>query len=100
MKRTLTMVALAIALTFGGAWYLSRVPSQPSITVVAEIVKLEDVPGGKGRRLITVRFADGQERTIETLAPFFFKPGYKARVGIYERPLFDDVYDIVSDSVD
>lgn len=100
MKRTLIMIIVAIVLTLGGAWYLSRVPATPTITVVAEIVKLEDVPGGKGHRLITIRFADGQERTIETLAPFFFKPGYKAKVGIFERPLFGDVYDIISDSVD
>jgi len=99
MKRFLPIgfVLLAVAV---GAWFFSRVPAEPSITVVAEIVKLEDVPGGKGYRLITVRFADGQERKIETLVPFFFKPGYKAKVGIFERTLFPDVYDIVSDSVD
>lgn len=100
MIRGLLIATIMAALLAAGGWYLSRLPAKPSITMVAEIVKLEDVPDGKGRRLITVRFADGKERTIETLAPFFFKPGYKAKVGIFERTLFPDVYDIVSDSTD
>ncbi|WP_286829156.1 MULTISPECIES: hypothetical protein [Kordiimonas] len=100
MKKLLVASLILVAAILGGLWTFAQVPAKPSITMVAEVVKLEDVRGGKGRRLITVRFADGQERTIETLAPFFFKPGYKAKVGIFERTLFPDVYDIVSDSTD
>lgn len=98
-KQQIFGLALVGAILLAG-WYFSQVPTKPTLTVVAEIVALEDVPGGSGRRLITVRFADGSERTIETLAPFFFKPGYKAKVGVFERTFFDDVYDIISDSVD
>ncbi|NVJ69380.1 MAG: hypothetical protein HWE08_03440 [Alphaproteobacteria bacterium] len=98
-KQQLFGLLLAGACLFG-VWYFSKLPTKPTLTVVTEIVALEDVPGGNGRRLITVRFADGSERTIETLAPFFFKPGYKAKVGVFERTFFDDVYDIISDSVD
>ncbi|NVJ98966.1 MAG: hypothetical protein HWE25_12495 [Alphaproteobacteria bacterium] len=100
MKKQQIFGAVLVAVVLCGLWWFSRIPAKPSITVVAEVVKLEDVPGGKGKRLITVRLGGGQEMMIETLAPFFFKPGYKAKVGIFERTLFPDVYDIVSDSVD
>ncbi|TNE63469.1 MAG: hypothetical protein EP335_09345 [Alphaproteobacteria bacterium] len=78
-------------------WYVQRVPDKPARVVEVTVLALEDAPDGIGARHITVRFPDGTERVIETLAPFFYKPGYIARVGIFERPLFEDVYDFVAD---
>lgn len=90
---------LVMALLLVGVWVLARVPEAPSRTMVAEVISLQEVDG-KGRRLIAVKFENGEEKVIETLAPFFFRPGYKAKVGVFERTLFPDVYNIVSDSVD
>ena len=79
-------------------WFLWHTPAEPSSIVSAEVVALEDVANGNGLRRITVRFEDGTERTIKTLVPFFYKPGYKARVAVHERYVFADVYRFVSSS--
>lgn len=71
-------------------------PSEPSEILTVEIVSLEAAPEGKGWRLISVRMPDGSERTIKTLAPFFYKPGYLAHVGVFKRRVYPDIYDLVA----
>ena len=85
----------AALLVIGAVWFAFRLPEAPTRVMTAEVVALEDGVGGW--RTITVRFENGRIEKIETLAPFFFKPGYKARVGVYERYLLPDHYDIVAD---
>jgi len=79
-------------------WFLWHTPEDSARILTVEVIALEDVPESRGLRRITVRFEDGRERIIETLVPFFFKVGYKARVAVHERYLFPDVYRIISDS--
>jgi len=79
-------------------WFLWHTPEDSTRTLTGEVTALEDVPESRGLRRITVRFDNGSEHIIETLAPFFFKVGYKARVAVHERYLFPDVYRIISDS--
>lgn len=100
MTKQQVLGILWVGAVLAGLWHFSKVPPKPGYVLQAEVVHLEDVPGGNGLRRITVRFEDGEERVIETLTPFFFKPGYSANVGVYERTLFADVYDIVNGSND
>ncbi|WP_417449421.1 hypothetical protein [Kordiimonas sp.] len=86
----------AALLVVGAVWFAFRLPDAPTRVVSAEVIALED--GAEGWRTITVRFPDGRTRKIETLAPFFFKPGYTAKVGVFERYLLPDHYDIVAES--
>lgn len=92
------VIGVVLLVAVAAIWFLSQVPEQPSVTVEVEVISLADVPGKPGRRVITVRFANGREEAIETLTPFFYKPGYTAKVGVFERTLFPDVYDFVSAS--
>jgi len=93
------LVIGAILLVVGvGLWQASKAPAKPSRIVEAEVLSLVDVPDRPGRRVITVKFEDGREEAIETLTPFFYKPGYTAKIGVFERTLFPDIYDFVSGS--
>ena len=73
-----------------------RVPSGASQIVEVTIISVADAPQGNGWRRIVVKMPDGSERAIETLVPFYYKPGYGAHVGIYPRIFFADIYDFVS----
>ena len=84
----------ALLIVVLAAWFTLRLPEVPTRVVTAEVVALED--GENGWRTITVKFGDGRIEHIETLAPFFFQPGYTAHVAIYERFLLPDHYDIVN----
>ncbi|WP_417459501.1 hypothetical protein [Kordiimonas sp.] len=83
-------------LLIAAAWFSIKIPDVPARVVTAEVVSLEDGEGGW--RTITVRFDDGRIQAIETLAPFFYRPGYKVKVAVYDRLLLPDHYDLVSDS--
>ncbi|WP_020398478.1 hypothetical protein [Kordiimonas gwangyangensis] len=89
-------LAAALLIVVLAAWFTFRLPEVPTRVVTAEVVSLEDLEGGW--RAITVKFKDGRLERIETLTPFFFKPGYPVHVGVYERLLFADHYDIVAES--
>jgi len=71
-------------------------PDTHSRILKAEVVSLEVAPEGNGWRLITVKMSDGSEQTIKTLVPFFYKPGYLAHVGVFERRIFPDELDFVA----
>lgn len=94
-KLAIGAILLVVAV---GLWQAAQVPTQPTRILEAEVLSLVDVPERPGRRVITVKFEDGHEEAIETLTPFFYKPGYTARIGVFERTLFPDVYDFVSGS--
>ena len=83
------MVTLVLLLS--AVWYVGGRPASPAQIVAAKVVALKNL--SDGWRLVTVRLKDGETREIKTLTPF--KPGYKAEVGIYKRPLLADQYDIV-----
>ncbi|MCJ9428134.1 hypothetical protein [Kordiimonas marina] len=89
-------VMVALVLLLSAVWYVGGRPASPAQIVAAKVVALKAMPDGW--RVVTVRLQDGKTREIRTLAPFFFKPGYKAEVGIYKRPLLADQYDIVGES--
>lgn len=93
MKKPLTFTILIIVVL---VWLDFRVPPIPSRTIEASVVSVSDAPEGDGWRRIVVVLPDGSERTIETLAPFFYRSGYTAFVAVYERTLFPDIYDFVS----
>jgi len=97
---TTVKVAVAFGLTLLAVvvWLLGKTPAEPSYILQAEVLALYDVEGSHGLRGIIVKFPDGSERTIETLVPFFYKPGYSANVAVYERILFADLYQIVADA--
>ncbi len=71
-------------------------PDRPSVILEAEVVSVKDAPKGGGWREVAVLMPGGETRFITTLAPFFYKPGYVAFVGIFERRFFPDVLDVVS----
>ncbi|WP_262692317.1 hypothetical protein [Kordiimonas aestuarii] len=88
---------LFAALLVGGAvWFAFRLPDAPTCVVTVEVIALDD--GTDGWRSITVRFPDGRVEKIETLTPFFFRPGDTAQVGVFERYLLPNHYDIVVES--
>ncbi len=93
MKRELIFVVLVGIALLG--WDYSR-PSEPTKVVEAVVLSVEDTPEGNGWREIVVKLPDGRDVTIKTLAPFFYRVGYNAHVGVYERRIFPDVYDVVS----
>ena len=90
--RTGFLVALLIA----AAWFSIKIPDVPARVVTVEVVSLEEGEGGW--RTITVRFSDGRIQAIETLVPFFYQPGYKAKVAVYDRILLPDHYDLISET--
>ena len=94
MKKPGWRLVAALLIVLLAAWFTLRLPEVPSRVVPAEVISLED--GEDGWRIITVKFKDGGVERIETLAPFFFKPGYTAYVAVYERFLLPDHHDIVS----
>lgn len=98
MKKKLIILLCLVGLVSVALWQFSRRPAKPVLTFNVEIVSLRQAGDSSGWRHITVRFQNGEERTIKTLTPFFFKPGYTARIGVYERFLFPDIYDFVSQS--
>lgn len=71
-------------------------PDTHSRIMKAEVLALAAAPEGNGWRLITVKMSDGREQTIKTLVPFFYKPGYLAHIGVFERRIFPDVLDFVA----
>lgn len=73
-------------------------PTEPGEVYEVRVVSLADAPRGSGWRLITVELPDGTRRMVETLAPFFYKPGYPAYIGVYRRKIFADIYDFVAES--
>jgi len=94
--KNIIYLGVAIALAAVALNKLSERPAQPSRIVDAEVIALSEDAEILGLRHITLRFEDGSERTIETYAPFFYRIGYTAHVGIFERTLLDDIYDVVS----
>lgn len=82
----LKILGIALAL-FVGFWFLGNKSSEPTMYIEAEILALEDVVGTAGLRRIQVKLPDGDIMWIETLAPFFYRVGYTAKLAVYE-PLF------------
>ena len=93
MKKLVLCIGVILGVTLVWAY---QVPTYPAQQLTVTIISLEDAPEGKGWRRITVRMPDGEESVILTLTPFFYKPGYEATLGVYERFLFPDVYDFVA----
>lgn len=85
----LVLAALAAVVYWG-----SRVPAEPTMVIHGVVVSTEDLDA-RGLRAIKVRFDNGEERVIETLVPFFVKPGYDVRVGIFRSPLFGAKFDLL-----
>lgn len=71
-------------------------PDEPTRVVEAMVLSVEDAPEGNGWRLVTVKLTSGHEITIKTLVPFFYRVGYIAHVGVYERRIFSNIVDLVS----
>ncbi len=71
-------------------------PDEPTRVVEAMVLSVEDAPEGNGWRLVTVKLTSGHEITIKTLVPFFYRVGYVAHVGVYERRIFPNIVDLVS----
>jgi hypothetical protein len=72
-----------------------QTPEKPNRVIKVEVIALKASEKGDGWREITVRMPEGNEQVIETLAPFFYKPGYLAHVAYYNRYIWPDVYDFV-----
>ena len=71
-------------------------PQDPAEVVEAVVLSVEDAEEGNGWRNIVVKMPDDRDVTIKTLAPFFYRVGYRAHVGIYKRRIFPDIYDVVA----
>lgn len=71
-------------------------PDTPSTILEAEVLSVEDAPEGNGWRLLTLRLPGGDEIEVKTLVPFFYRIGYRAHVGVFERRIFPDVMDLVA----
>lgn len=71
-------------------------PQEPTTVIEAIVVSVEDAAEGNGWRDIVVKMPDGRDVPIKTLAPFFYRVGYRAHVGVYERRIFPDIYDVVA----
>ncbi|MBO6504574.1 MAG: hypothetical protein JJ850_04225 [Kordiimonadaceae bacterium] len=93
MKRELLFVALIGLAVL--AYDYPR-PDEPDQVVEAMVLSVEDAPEGNGWRLITVKLTSGHDITIKTLVPFFYRVGYIAHVGVYERRIFPDIVDLVA----
>jgi len=78
------------------AWTDYRAMMTSSQIIEVTIVSVGDDPKGNGWRRIVVTLPDGKQHTIETLVPFFYRPGHKAFVGVSGRVLFLDIYDFVA----
>lgn len=71
-------------------------PDEPARVVEAMVLSVEDAPEGNGWREIELKLTTGHEITVKTLVPFFYRVGYVAHVGVYERRIFPDIVDMVS----
>lgn len=92
------LAALLLILTAGFAALDYQRPTTPTDVRTVEILSLADMPNRNGHRLISVRMSNGLERTIETLTPFYYRPGDTAQLARFERLLFPDIYDFVSEA--
>ena len=63
-------------------WALNYKSSEPTMILNAEILALEDVAGTAGLRRLQIKLPDGNVIWIETLAPFFYRVGYNARLEV------------------
>lgn len=72
-----------------------QVPETPVRVIRVEVISLKASDKGSGWREITVKLPGGREQVVETLTPFFYKPGYLAHVAHYNRHIWPDVYDFV-----
>ncbi len=93
MKKELIFVVI-VGLVLLGFDY--QRPDTHSRILKAEVISLAEAPEGNGWRLITVKMSDGSEQSIRTLVPFFYKPGYLAHVGVFERRIFPDELDFIA----
>ena len=93
MKRELIFVLLIGAVVL--AFDYPR-PQEPAEVIEAVVLSVEDAEEGNGWRHIVVKMPDDSNLTIRTLAPFFYRVGYRAHVGKYKRRIFPDVYDVVA----
>lgn len=93
MKKELIFVVVVGLILLGFDY---QRPANHSQVVKVEVLSLSVAPEGQGWRLITVRMPDGREQTIKTLVPFFYKAGYLAHVGVFERRIFPDELDFIS----
>lgn len=91
---TLLLAVLLLAL----AAYDYGLPHTPSRIIEVQVRALMDAPEGGGWRLIDVALPDGTQMRIKTVTPFFYRAGYNAHVGVYERIFFPDVYDFVAEA--
>lgn len=93
MKKELIFVVVVGLILLGFDY---QRPSSHSRVIKVEVLSLSAAPEGSGWRLITVKMPDGSEQTIKTLVPFFYKAGYLAHVGVFERRVFPDVLDFIT----
>ncbi|MEX0298983.1 MAG: hypothetical protein AB3N28_07920 [Kordiimonas sp.] len=92
----LKIATATFMLLAGLAWYFEK-SSQPIMIVKVEILALEDVPNTLGLRRIQVRLPDDEVVWVETLAPFFYRVGYQARLAVYEPVLRERYYKFIAD---
>ncbi len=71
-------------------------PDTPGTILEAEVLSVEDAPEGNGWRVLLLRLPDGEEVAVKTLVPFFYRVGYRAHVGVFERRIFPDIMDLVA----
>jgi len=95
LQLAMTALALVAAVVYWG----SRIPAEPTTTFMATVVSVVELDAKSGKRAVTVRYANGEEKVIETLRVNFLKPGYSVRVAIYKTPLFGETFDLLGDSV-
>jgi hypothetical protein len=93
MKKELIFVVVVGLILLGFDY---QRPDTHSRVIKVEVLVLAVAPEGNGWRLITVRMPDGSEQTIKTLVPFFYKPGYLAHIGVFERRIFPDELDFIA----
>lgn len=96
MKKAL--FACLILLIAGFAILDHQRPTEPVETWAVVVLTLKNAPQGNGHRIIGVRMPGGIERTIETLTPFYYRPGDTAYLARFDRQLFPDIYDFVSEA--
>ncbi len=91
----LKVISVVLVFFTGMAWFSNK-SSQPIMMIEAEILALEDVPNTAGLRRIQVRLPDDEIVWIETLAPFFYRVGYQAKLAVYEPFLGDRYYKFIA----
>lgn len=93
MKKEIVFVVVVTLILLGFDY---ERPAKHSGVIKVEVLSLEVAPEGNGWRLITVKMPDGTTKTIKTLVPFFYKPGYLAHVGVFKRRIFPDELDFIA----